>query len=185
PPPPPGTGGGPAAAAAPYAGATDPAAGFPAGPGTPPPGAGAPFATAPPTPPPPPPRPRRRSGGPMAGLLATGLALVTYGSLTWAADTYDWPGNTYVIAVAGTLAVLGLFVLVLGLAGRKGGFPGFLAALALVVTAVTAPLAETLNLGGGVGDRLWTPDTAAELERPFRLGIGEGTLDLTGLEPGE
>lgn len=185
PPPPPGAGGGPAAAAAPYAGATDPAAGFPAGPGTPPPGAGAPFATAPPTPPPPPPRPRRRSGGPMAGLLATGLALVTYGSLTWAADTYDWPGNTYVIAVAGTLAVLGLFVLVLGLAGRKGGFPGFLAALALVVTAVTAPLPETLNLSGGVGDRLWTPDTAAELERPFRLGIGEGTLDLTGLEPGE
>src|SRR5690606_11814228 len=146
PPPPPGAGGGPAAAAAPYAGATDPAAGFPAGPGTPPPGAGAPFATAPPTPPPPPPRPRRRPGGPMAGLLATGLALVTYGSLTSAADTYDWPGNTYVIAVAGTLAVLGLFVLVLGLAGRKGGFPGFLASLALVVTAVSAPLVVTLNV---------------------------------------
>jgi phage shock protein PspC (stress-responsive transcriptional regulator) len=187
PPPPPGAAGGPAAGPS-YAASTGTAGGYPTGPGSPPPGPAAPYAAVPPTPPPPPapPRPRRRSGGPMAGLLATGLALVTYGSLTWAGDAYDWPGNTYVVAVAGTLAVLGLFVLVLGLAGRKGGFPGFLAALALVVTAVTAPLPETLNLSGGVGDRVWAPTTVAELDRePFRLGVGEGTLDLRGLDPDE
>lgn len=173
----------------PYAGSgeTYPVAGPGAGQTAPPPGSSAPFTagpSAPPPPPPAPPRPRRRSGGPMAGLIATGLALVSYGSLHWAADTYDWPGNHYVVAVAGTLAVLGTFVLVLGLVGRKGGFPGFLAALALVATVVTAPLPANLNLSGGVGDRDWTPASVSDLE-PFRLGIGEATLDLRGLDPDE
>lgn len=172
PPPPPGTPGTPGAGAQTggptYTGHPGPAPAGPSGPTAMPPVAPAP-------------RPKRRAGGAVAGLIATGLALVTYGSLDWAARTYDWPGSHYVIAVAGTLAVLGAVVLVLGLAGRRSGFPGFLAGMALFVTAVTAPLPENISFVGGVGDREWTPTAVTELE-PFRLGIGEGSLDLRGLD---
>ena len=37
-------------------------------------------------------------------------------------------------------------------------------------------------LGGGVGDRVETPLSAAELDHPYRLGMGQLVVDLTRLE---
>ncbi|MDQ1483798.1 MAG: hypothetical protein QOF35_1874, partial [Actinomycetota bacterium] len=48
-------------------------------------------------------RPRRRSGGPLMALLALGLALATYGSLSWAGNSFSWTGDHQSIAMAGSL----------------------------------------------------------------------------------
>lgn len=140
-----------------------------------------------PKPPKPPKRPGRRSAGAAGTLLGTGLALAVGGGLYWASGDYDWPGNPLLIALAGALGVLGLTVLVLGLAGRTSGFPGFLAVVALVATALFLPIGDHFVPSGRMGDYTWSPRTVAELEAdtPFRVGAGTGTLQLHGLSPDE
>src|ERR1019366_730045 len=61
-------------------------------------------------------KPRRRSGGPLMAVLAIGLALVTYGSLSWLGTEFNWPGDHSAIAMAGSLAAMGLLLVGLGLA---------------------------------------------------------------------
>lgn len=149
---------------------------------------GPPSATPrPPKPPKPPKRPGRRSAGAAGTLLGTGLALAVGGGLYWASGEYDWPGNPLLIALAGALGVLGLTVLILGLAGRTSGFPGFLAIAALVATALFLPIGDHFVPSGKMGDYTWSPRTVAELEAdaPFRVGAGTGTLQLHGLSPDE
>lgn len=139
------------------------------------------------TPPRPPKRPGRRSAGAAGTLLGTGLALAVGGGLYWTVGTYDWPGNPLLVGLAGALGVLGLTVLVLGLAGRTSGFPGFLAVVALISTTIFLPMADHFVPSGRMGEYTWSPRTVAELERdtPFRVGAGTGTLQLHGLSPDE
>jgi phage shock protein PspC (stress-responsive transcriptional regulator) len=63
---------------------------------------------------------------------------------------------------------------------------GVVAAVLLCVTAVGALAAvassSDVPLRGGVGDRSWSPSTADELHRAYRLGAGDLTLDLSGIE---
>lgn len=129
-------------------------------------------------------RRRRRSGGPAAALLSTGLALATFGALVWAGGAYGWPGNVQSVAVAGALGVLGLCLLALGLAGRRGGIPGLFAGLVLVATVAVAPLPPDFELSGRAGQQTWRPTAAAEAE-DYLLDAGEGRLDLTRLDPAE
>jgi len=72
---------------------------------------------------------RRRSGGGLMALLAIGLSLVTYGSLSWLGSEFHWTGNHWTIAMAGSLAAIGLLLVVLGprprwLAGGLRRLPG-------------------------------------------------------------
>lgn len=144
-----------------------------------------PGTAAPPAPAAPTPRPQsRRSGGFTAAFVATGLSLVTYGLLFWAGGEYDWSGNHHVIALAGVLGLLGLVVLLLGLAGRRSGFPGFLASTALVLSLVVGAAPADLGLSGRVGNDNWRPTTLGE-DTPYAIGIGEARLDLGDLDPGE
>jgi phage shock protein PspC (stress-responsive transcriptional regulator) len=143
----------------------------------------APGSSAPPpaAPRPPVPRkPRRRSGGLLMALLAIGLALVTYGSLIWLGAEYHWTGDHEVIALAGSLAAIGLLVVALGLAGWRTGFVSFLAVV-LAVTAWSSTAVPTgINLSGRVGDATWAP-TLVTADNAYRLGVGDGVLDLSGL----
>ena len=125
-------------------------------------------------------KPRRRSGGPLMALLAIGLALVSYGSLTWLASEFAWTGDHRSIAMAGSLAAIGLLLVVLGLAGWRAGFLAFLAVV-LAITAWSSTVVPTgIHLGGRVGDATWAP-TSITADANYRLGAGDGVLDLSGL----
>jgi phage shock protein PspC (stress-responsive transcriptional regulator) len=125
-------------------------------------------------------KPRRRSGGPLMALLAIGLALVTYGSLRWLGTEYHWTGDHRSIAIAGSLAAIGLLLVVLGLAGWRSGFVAFLAVI-LAITAWSSAVVPTgIQLGGQVGDATWTP-TSVTADVNYHLGAGDAVLDLSGL----
>ena len=66
--------------------------------------------------------------------------------------------------------------------GRRLMAWGSAVAVALIVAA-----SWSIPLKGGIGDRTWAPDTIAEVrsDSPYRLAIGDGTLDLTAILPGE
>jgi phage shock protein PspC (stress-responsive transcriptional regulator) len=125
-------------------------------------------------------KPRRRSGGALMALLAIGLALVTYGALSWLAAEYSWTGDHRVIALAGSLAATGLLLVALGLAGWRAGFVAFLAVLLSISVWTSAVAPAGIQLGGRVGDATWTPTSATPGE-DYRLGAGDGVLDLTRL----
>lgn len=125
-------------------------------------------------------KPRRRSGGPLMALLAIGLALVSYGSLRWLGTEYHWTGDHRSIAIAGSLAAIGLLLVVLGLAGWRSGFVAFLAVI-LAITAWSSAVVPTgIQLGGQVGDATWTP-TSVTADVNYHLGAGDAVLDLSGL----
>jgi phage shock protein PspC (stress-responsive transcriptional regulator) len=139
----------------------------------------------PPTPPyqtftPPPAKPRERSP---LGLVTLSLALVAAGALVaWnLATTHDVPTE---VVLAICLGVVGLGLVVGGFAGRARGliFVG-----AVLVVATTAAGVTHVGLRGGVGDRTWAPRSVAAVQDNYRLGVGQGRLDLSHVRfaPGE
>ncbi|SES47246.1 phage shock protein C (PspC) family protein [Pedococcus cremeus] len=182
----PGTGTGtpvPPGAAGPVApGSTSARPGGPVGPGAPmgPGGPGGPGMYAPPpvpaARPPQPPRPRHRSAGFLAAVLVSGLALCAYGLTVWAHGTFNWSGDERVLGLASALAVFGIAVLAMGLAGFRAGFTGFIAVV-LAITTWFASLVPGLQIGGGVGDREWRPLGTTSSES-FSLGAGSANLRL-------
>jgi phage shock protein PspC (stress-responsive transcriptional regulator) len=125
-------------------------------------------------------KPRRRSGGPLMALLAIGLTLVTYGSLIWAGAEYDWTGDHRAIALAGSLAALGLLLVVLGLAGWRAGFVAFLATVLAIAALSSAVVPKGIQLSGRVGDATWAPTSVAAAS-DYHLGVGDGVLNLSDL----
>jgi phage shock protein PspC (stress-responsive transcriptional regulator) len=128
-------------------------------------------------------KPRRRSGGPLLALLAIGLALATYGSLIWAGNAAGWTGDHQSIALAGSLASMGLLLVGLGVAGWRGGFASFLTILLAIATWSSMVVPPGLDITGRVGDVTWKPASATVGVTPdsYRLGAGTGVLDLRGL----
>jgi phage shock protein PspC (stress-responsive transcriptional regulator) len=123
---------------------------------------------------------RRRSGGLLMAVLAIGLALVTYGSLSWLGTEFNWPGGHLAIAMAGSLAAMGLLLVGLGLAGWRAGFVAFLAVV-LAITALSSTVVPTgIHAGGPVGDATWAP-TSVTAGTNYHLGAGNAVLDLGGL----
>jgi hypothetical protein len=113
-------------------------------------------------------------------MVAIGLALVTYGSLTWLGTQLDWNGNHAAIALAGSLATIGLLIVGLGFAGWRAGFLSFLAVL-LAMTAFSSTLVpKGIQFDASVGDANWAP-TSVTPDSSYRLGAGNGVLDLRGL----
>jgi hypothetical protein len=128
-------------------------------------------------------KPRRRSGGPLMALLAIGLAVATYGSLLWAGNAFSWSGDHRTIAIAGSLASIGLLSVVLGLAGWRAGFVAFLAVMLALTAWTSAVVPAGIHVNGRVGDATWTPTsvTATANDRGYELGVGNGVLDLRGM----
>jgi hypothetical protein len=113
-------------------------------------------------------------------LLAIGLALATYGSLIWAGSAFSWTGDHQTIAIAGSLAAIGLLLVVLGLAGWRAGFVAFLAVILAIAALTSAVVPPGIQVSGGVGDATWAP-TSVTAATSYHLGVGSGVLDLTGL----
>ncbi|MEP7018707.1 MAG: PspC domain-containing protein [Actinomycetota bacterium] len=120
---------------------------------------------------------RRRSGGGLMALLAIGLTLVTYGSLSWLGSVFHWTGDHRTIAMAGSLAVIGLLLIVLGLAGWRSGFVAFLAVVLAITAWSSAVVPSGIHLGGRVGDANWTPALVTS-DANYRLGAGDAVLNL-------
>ena len=113
-------------------------------------------------------------------LLAIGLALVTYGSLSWIGSELNWIGNHTAIALAGSLVAMGLLLVGLGLAGWRAGFVGFLTVLLAIAAWSSSIVPPGIQFGGGLGDATWAPTTVTS-NADYHLGAGKGVLDLTGL----
>jgi phage shock protein PspC (stress-responsive transcriptional regulator) len=125
-------------------------------------------------------KPRRRSGGGLMALLAIGLSLVTYGSLSWLGTEFHWTGNHAAIALAGSLAAVGLLLVVLGLAGWRAGFVGFLTVV-LAITAWSSSIVPIgIPIGGRIGDATWRPALVTP-GASYRLGAGDAVLNLDAL----
>jgi len=114
------------------------------------------------------------------GLLAIGLALVTYGSLSWLGQEFGWTGDHRAIALAGALAAVGLLLVGLGFAGWRAGFVAFLAVVLAMAAWTSTVVPNGIHINGRVGDETWTP-TSASSEPNYHLGAGNGVLDLTDL----
>jgi phage shock protein PspC (stress-responsive transcriptional regulator) len=124
-----------------------------------------------PAPPAPPAPPRRRS--PVTGAFV-GLALV-WGGIAVMVDVAPETGLAVAVGILGAGLVIGAFA-----GGARGLiFPGVALSLLLVGTAVL-----DVPLRGGIGERNWDVARVADVDGPFRLGIGEGVLDLRDLRPG-
>jgi hypothetical protein len=113
-------------------------------------------------------------------LLAIGLSLVTYGSLSWLGDEFGWTGDHQAIAMAGSLAAIGLLLVVLGLAGWRAGFVAFLAVVLAITAFSSAVVPQGIQVGGPVGDAAWTPTSVTSGTR-YHLGAGDAVLDLSSL----
>lgn len=153
-----------------YSASAAPAPAFPAPPGTP----GHP-AYSPVPPPPPPPVPRERS---VLGRATLSVALIVVGVLVgWnlATDSDLRPA----VVISAALAVVAGGLVVGAFAGRARGlvvWAGLLALLAAGASVSHAPLRA------GVGDRTWAPRTVEQLRPAYRLGVGDGELDLSRID---
>ena len=78
------------------------------------------------------------------------------------------------------LALLGVGVVML-IGSRIGRARGLLAVGLFLAAAATATTVTDVSLAGGTGDRTFHPTAVTQL-RPYRLGVGELTLDLSDLE---
>ena len=128
--------------------------------------------------PPPPKPPKERS---ILGRATVSVALIVVGLLiAWNAASDDDVKAVAILASA--LAVVAGGLLVGAFRGRGRGLIvlGILLSIATSATAVADS-----HLVGGIGKRDWAPRTVAQAEkRDYRLGIGEGQLDLSRLPAG-
>ncbi len=166
----------------PFTGGQPPAGQPPAGQppaGQPPMGRG-PAVTPVPTFPVAPRPPRRKSGGALMALVAIGVALLTYGILSWLGAEYSWTGDHRAIALAGSLAAMGLVLVGLGLAGWRAGFAAFLTVVLAIIAWSSTVVPPGIYFGGRVGDETWAPTTVVS-DTSYNLGVGSGVLDLREL----
>jgi phage shock protein PspC (stress-responsive transcriptional regulator) len=119
----------------------------------------------------PPPRPKKPRS-PIAGLTLSVTALVA-GILLLVGVS----GDTSVPAeavLASSLATVGLGLVIGSFWGRA---PWLIVLAGLLGLALAATVAVRPAIDNGVGDRTWQPTGSGS----YRLGLGEGTLDLTQL----
>lgn len=127
---------------------------------------------------------RRRTGGPFVVLLAAGLSLLAYQTAHAAAVAANASGSARLIGVAAIVAVLGLTLLLLGLAGRRGGLISLVAmVLAVGLTGISVGAAQLdFDPAAGYGEARWRPAAASELQDRYEWSAGEAELDLSHLD---
>jgi hypothetical protein len=113
--------------------------------------------------------------------LAPGLLLIAIG-LGWlleAFDVLDLSGQVWI-----GLALVGIGLTIALDAGRSHGL---LVALGVVLVIVGIPAAaiDADVVSGGAGDRVERPPSTAQIDDPYRLGVGQLVVDLTLLAADE
>ena len=126
---------------------------------------------------------RRERPWPLVGLAvaAIALAILLARAALWPTANAGWI----------LLLVIGLAILWFSRSERRVGRI-VKALIVLVVTAVAAVVAAivlafawfNVSLGDGVGDRSYTPVTAASVAPSYKLGVGRLNLDLSGITSG-
>jgi phage shock protein PspC (stress-responsive transcriptional regulator) len=118
-------------------------------------------------------KPRRISGLTLSGAL---LALGVLGVLASAGAIH-----------IGFMAGLALAVMAVGAGMMVGGLFGKARALIPIGLVLAVPLilagAVGMPLRGETGDVTWAPVSAATLDSPYDLAAGNGTLDLSAVDP--
>ena len=122
-------------------------------------------------------RERTPSIGFAGGLLVLGLAIVTGVVLSSVAQAAGWSGNPVAVGIASGLGVLGLGILVAGLAGRRSGGLAFFAVTGMIAAAATTAAPMGLAHPWQAGDRTHTV-TSMTPPPAFELGLGQMTVDL-------
>ncbi|WP_195849168.1 PspC domain-containing protein [Arsenicicoccus cauae] len=133
-------------------------------------------------------RRRRPTLGWPGTAAAIGLAAAGIGAVLAADQTgrihLDHP---YAVAAAAALALVSALLVVVGLAGRRGGFTvPLVLALAIVTLALGGPLRLDVADGGTTissspMDQRWAP-TTLDGTSAYRVGAGGGVLDLTSVD---
>ena len=100
--------------------------------------------------------------------------------MLWAGTQLSWTGHHQAIAFAGSLATMGLLMVVLGIAGWRPGFVTFLAVVLAIAAWSSAVVPNDIHLGGRIGDSHWAP-TSVSAGANYHLGVGSGVLDLSKL----
>lgn len=126
--------------------------------------------------------PRRRTGGPFALLLALGLSLLVYHG-TQALLPAD-QSTAQLLGMTAVVIVLALMVVVLGLAGRRGGLLSLITPLLAIGVAAASFGGSSLgvDLDAGMGERTWRPTTVADLQGTYEWAFGDAVLDLSALD---
>lgn len=96
------------------------------------------------------------------------------------AGVIDLGSGVMAVVWAAAAAVLGLGILVAGLAGRSSGILGFLAVAALVSPALTGFFNASGNVAVGRISN-WAPESMSELTDGYSIAAGSGELDLSSM----
>ena len=123
---------------------------------------------------------KRRAGGPLFLLLVLGLAALGYGTAWSAATASGVTDQPEVLAAAVALGAVALALIAVGLRGWRAPGTATLGLLAAGALSVVLVAPGGLRALDGVGERHWAP-TTTPLAAEYRLGLGEATLDLSGL----
>ena len=125
------------------------------------------------------PPPRRRSLGWRIWLIGLGLATLAWTlskAITVSTGHDELTAN--LVATGVTATVLGLLVLTMGLRGyRTSGLA--VPTLLLALIAASGQSAITSGPDAGMGDFVWQPQSATELQSDYSVGMGTGRLDLS------
>jgi phage shock protein PspC (stress-responsive transcriptional regulator) len=120
-----------------------------------------------------------------APLVALGLVGVAIAVLLSRGDLWPAAGTGWVL-----ILIAGLIVLWASRSGRRGrrvltavAVLVSLFAVACVTAIVTAFAWFDVSLSNGVGDRTYAPAAAADVQRSYKLGVGNLRLDLSQVNP--
>ncbi len=115
---------------------------------------------------------------PTGGRIAVGAMLVVVGAV-WMAERLDWIDIGAGMVLPLLVTAVGVVLLALSFEGEHPGLVtlGVILAVLTLLTSVT----PTEGFRGGIGERRHEAATMADLESPYRLGIGSLRLDLRDL----
>jgi hypothetical protein len=108
-----------------------------------------------------------------------GALLILFG-LGWLLEALDVTEFPWEVLLPAALILVGVALLVT--ARSPSGHGGLIATGVVLSVLLLFGSAVDFPIGGGAGERTYRPSTATTLRSEYRLGIGEITLDLTGLE---
>ncbi|MEO5743289.1 MAG: PspC domain-containing protein [Terracoccus sp.] len=127
------------------------------------------------------PRVQVRRIGFAATLVVLGAALGVGALLGSLAQNGSWTGNHLAIGVAAGLAVVGLALVIAGIAGRRSGVLNPIAGFAIAFLAFASVVPAGINQPWDIGDRSVTVTTLSGADA-HQLGVGQLTVDLTKAE---
>lgn len=121
--------------------------------------------------PPLPHEPPARRHGRLAGSITMG-ALLVWAGIAWLAGVQVEDALAVGLCIIGVGFVLGAFV---------GGSPWLVIPALVVGAALFLTAVVDIPLRGPVGQHRWSPQTISEVDDPYELSAGEGTLDLRAI----